>query len=217
MLDGHIAPELGDHVSEAFRPKFDAKTSRPGDVIVTTKGTVGRVAQIGPDDPEFVYAPQLCFFRTTGNGLNSRYLYYWFRSREFRDQATALKSQTDMADYINLADIRGLRLTLPTPASQRAVADVLGVLDDKIEANRRLVKTADALITTELDIAPTENWPTEAVSSLARFVNGGAFTKGASGKGRMVLRIAELNSGPGGSDGVQRARRYSGGQVGVPG
>ena len=37
------------------------------------------------------------------------------------------------------------------------------------------------------------------VSSLARFVNGGAFTKNASGTGRMVIRIAELNGGPGGS------------------
>jgi type I restriction enzyme S subunit len=34
------------------------------------------------------------------------------------------------------------------------------------------------------------------LSDLADFVNGGAFTKGASGSGKMVVRIAELNSGP---------------------
>ena len=38
-----------------------------------------------------------------------------------------------------------------------------------------------------------------AVSDIATFVNGGAYTKGASGTGRIVIRIAELNSGPGGS------------------
>lgn len=37
------------------------------------------------------------------------------------------------------------------------------------------------------------------LSSTAQFVNGKAFTKGASGTGRVVVRIAELNSGIGGS------------------
>ncbi len=37
------------------------------------------------------------------------------------------------------------------------------------------------------------------IADLARYVNGRAFTKGATGTGRMVIRIAELNSGPGGS------------------
>jgi type I restriction enzyme S subunit len=39
----------------------------------------------------------------------------------------------------------------------------------------------------------------KSIEDLAQYVNGRAFTKGASGKGRMVIRIAELNSGPGGS------------------
>jgi hypothetical protein len=39
----------------------------------------------------------------------------------------------------------------------------------------------------------------QPLSSLARFVNGRAFTKDATGTGKMVVRIAELNSGPGAS------------------
>jgi type I restriction enzyme S subunit len=37
------------------------------------------------------------------------------------------------------------------------------------------------------------------LTDVARFVNGKAFTKDASGTGRVVVRIAELNSGLGGS------------------
>ena len=33
--------------------------------------------------------------------------------------------------------------------------------------------------------------------NLGAYVNGGPYTKGASGSGRMVIRIAELNTGPG--------------------
>lgn len=42
-------------------------------------------------------------------------------------------------------------------------------------------------------------WEVKTIEDLARYVNGRAFTKGATGTGRMVIRIAELNSGPGGS------------------
>ena len=72
-----------------------------------------------------------CALRAVGEELNGDFLYYWFRSREFREQAAALKSQTDMADYINLADIRSLRITLPTPPEQQAIAEVLNVLDER--------------------------------------------------------------------------------------
>jgi type I restriction enzyme S subunit len=44
-----------------------------------------------------------------------------------------------------------------------------------------------------------EGWSSGSISEIARYVNGRNFTSGATGTGRMVIRIAELNSGPGGS------------------
>ena len=146
VRDGYLTPSLQDRVSEAHRQKFGSKTSAPNDVVVTTKGTVGRVAMIRPTDPEFVYSPQVCFFRCLDRSVEPRFLYYWFSGSEFRVQATGVKSQTDMADYINLADVRSLRITLPSPHEQRAIADVLGALDDKIESNRRRAEIAESLL-----------------------------------------------------------------------
>ena len=63
-----------------------------------------------PDGPDFAYSPQLCYFRPAASGpLRSRYLYYWFKSTQFWNQANALKGQTDMADYLSLSDIRCLK------------------------------------------------------------------------------------------------------------
>lgn len=199
VRDGYLMPSLQDRVAERLRPRFGSKTSAPNDVVVTTKGTVGRVAMIRTRDPEFVYSPQVCFFRCLDHSVEPRFLYYWFSSSEFHQQATGMKSQTDMADYINLADVRSLHITLPRPQAQRAIADVLGALDDKIESNRRLSSTCRELVRLELDIRQSDEWPTVPVSSLAAFVNGGAYTKGATATGRMVIRIAELNKGPGSS------------------
>ncbi|MCB1005959.1 MAG: hypothetical protein KDB35_17400, partial [Acidimicrobiales bacterium] len=75
----------------------------------------------------------------------------------------------------------------------------LGALDDKIESNRRMTDAIGQVIRLELDHCEGADWPHVPVSSLARFVNGGAYTKDATGTGRMVIRIAELNKGAGSS------------------
>ena len=138
VFDGKITPKFEDYVSEAFRPAMGLKISQPHDIVLTTKGTVGRVAMIPANAPEFVYSPQLCFFRVMPSGpVSARYLYYWFRSENFRSQARYRKNQTDMADYINLADIRSLIVELPPTEVRDATTAVLGVLDDKIAANER--------------------------------------------------------------------------------
>jgi type I restriction enzyme S subunit len=150
--DGFITPSFGDHVHENFRSKFAAKMSAAGDIVVTTKGTVGRVALMREDHPEFVYSPQVCFFRcSAGSGIAPEWLYFWFKGPEFMVQALGVQSQTDMAPYINLADMRSISITVPPMREQRAIADVLGALDDKIESNRRLCGVVDGLIRAELE------------------------------------------------------------------
>jgi len=203
VLDGKILPALEDYVSDAYRDSMGQKISQPGDVVLTTKGTVGRVAIMPSNSPEFVYSPQLCYFRLRpGSPLLARYLYYWFKSEQFWSQARSRKSQTDMADYLNLADIRSLEISLPELREQQAVTSVLGALDDKIAVNERIARSCDELRALRF-VDFIQSSPSKVIerplSSFADFVNGRAFTKNATGTGRMVIRIAEINSGPGGS------------------
>jgi len=146
VLDGSISPTFEDYVSDDFRSAMGTKISQPGDIVLTTKGTVGRVAIMPEDSAEFSYSPQVCFFRLDSNGiLDRRYLYYWFKSDAFWRQASYRKGQTDMADYINLADIRSLTIVVPPKHDQQAIAAVLGALDDKIALNERIGTLTDEL------------------------------------------------------------------------
>jgi len=81
VQQGQLTPTFGDHVLEKYRSKIADKVSRPRDVVVTTKGTVGRVALMSVDDSEFVYSPQVCFFRCLDDAIHPRWLYYWFTDR----------------------------------------------------------------------------------------------------------------------------------------
>jgi type I restriction enzyme S subunit len=142
VQDGRLEPSFGDHVRDEYRAKIGQKLSRAGDVVVTTKGTVGRVARIVSAHPQFVYSPQVCFFRSLDESIDPDWLYYWFRGPEFAAQATSVQGQTDMAAYINLADMRGMGIHVPAVEIQRGIARTLGALDDKIESNRKQIKLA---------------------------------------------------------------------------
>jgi hypothetical protein len=135
-----------DCFPEADLSRVGDKISQPGDVVFTSKGTVGRFAFVRPDTPRFVYSPQLCYWRALDAELiDPLYLFYWMCGPDFLGQYKGVAGQTDMAEYVSLADQRSMRLTLPPIDRQRAVARILGALDDKIELNRRMSHTLESM------------------------------------------------------------------------
>lgn len=175
VLDGRIIPAFTEFVRPEYREVMRGKVSRTGDVVLTTKGTVGRVAIIPEGVPEFSYSPQVCYFRTSeGSPLESRFLYYWLQSDRFRNQAAGMKGQTDMADYLNLADIGTLRIFPPPRAEQQAITEVLGALDNKVALNERIAETVLLLGKTRLDFETQNSGSIAAVSDVAQLIYGKA-------------------------------------------
>jgi len=194
VKDGRVSFDGPDSVSTAYSRQIGAKCATAGDVLLTTKGTIGRVAVVPDSPPPAVYSPQLCWFRVTrADVIQPRYLAYWLQSPAFLTQASYMQGNTDMAPYISLSDLRDSKIDLPSPGEQQAIAEVLGALDDKIAANTAVAKCADELMHFEFRAAPKGR--EVPLSATAEFINGKAFTKGASGTGRVVVRIAELNNG----------------------
>jgi type I restriction enzyme S subunit len=122
------------------------KISRPGDVVFTSKGTVGRFALVSQQTQQFVYSPQLCFWRSLApTKLLPEYLYYWMNSTEFLNQVGYLKGQTDMADYVSLRDQKKITATIPDTDSQRTIVDIIKPLDDRITLLRETNATLEAI------------------------------------------------------------------------
>jgi type I restriction enzyme S subunit len=145
-IDGGFQFADADYFPEQELGRVGNKISQPGDVVFTSKGTVGRFAYVADSTPRFVYSPQLCFWRALDRErLDSRWLFYWMQSGEFQEQCDGVKGQTDMADYVSLRDQRAMSLTLPPIGEQRAVGRLLGALDDKIELNRRVNQTLESM------------------------------------------------------------------------
>ena len=136
----------GDHLPECDAWKAGNKLSEVGDVVFTSKGTVGRFGYVTESIQRFVYSPQLCFWRSLDrSAIDPRFLFYWVQGKEFYQQYKSVSQKTDMAEYVSLSDQRSMEITLPFSGQQKAIAHILGTLDDKIELNRKTNETLEAM------------------------------------------------------------------------
>ncbi len=170
----------------------------PDDLLVARLGSVGRAARVLDIPQDAVFAGYLVRFRANGEVADPAFIGYQLRSPAWWDHVNAVRSGA-VQPTLNAQQMASFRFPQPPLAEQRGIAATLGALDDKIESNRRIIEMVPGLIRMKLCAALEGMSTSVAVADLADFVNGGAYTKGASGTGRMVIRIAELNSGPGGS------------------
>ena len=78
------------------------------------------------------------------DGVDQGYLHYCMASQEFVDFAMAGSTGTRMP-RANWEYVSRYNLSLPSLSKQRAIARVLGTLDDKIELNRRMNETLEEM------------------------------------------------------------------------
>lgn len=170
-----------------------------GDTVLSTVRP-DRRSMFYAKDPgaDWVVSTGFCTVTANSDVVDPKFLYYCLFTRKFTDYLVAHEKG---AAYpaVTADDIANAPILLPPLEQQRAIAATLGALDDKIESNRRTIALIPQLVRARVDASLSQASDRIAVAELARFVNGGAYTKGATGTGRMVIRIAELNSGPGGS------------------
>lgn len=135
----HIRPELAHRVR--------AKLAGPGDVAFITKGTVGRAGRLRAGQPQVVFAPQVAYLRVVNRAaLVPVFVFYLIRSHAFQAALDGVKTHGAMvADYVSISQQQEFRLRIPSIDSQRAIAHILGTLDDKIELNWRINETLEAM------------------------------------------------------------------------
>jgi type I restriction enzyme S subunit len=116
------------------------------DVVLTTRGTVGNVALFdGSVDFEHIRINSgMVLLRADQSKLLPRFLYQFVRSLVFKEQVAALTTGSAQPQ-LPIRDIRRVEIPLPPLSEQKAIAEVLGALDDKIELNRRMNATLEAM------------------------------------------------------------------------
>ncbi|MEQ9032432.1 MAG: restriction endonuclease subunit S [Aggregatilineales bacterium] len=133
------------YVSEKKANKLIQNTAYPGDLIFTQRGTIGQVAII-PNDakyPRYILSQNQMKLTPNPAKADTRFLYYLFVSPRSQELIQRGSIGSTIPGF-NLTQLRAFPLLIPPLDEQRAIAEILGSLDDKIEANRRMNDTLEA-------------------------------------------------------------------------
>ena len=111
-----------------------------GDVILTTRGTLGNVALYSDAIPFPVMRINsgMVTIKPDQAYLTSEYLYHFLRSELFQAQVRALQSGVAQPQ-LPIRDIKKIQFKYPNLPTQKRIARVLSAYDNLIENNRRRI------------------------------------------------------------------------------
>ena len=135
--------ELDEYIpSEDYDAWMRRGLPERGDVVMTTEAPLGEVAQL--DGRKVALAQRIITLRGKPGILDNTFLKYHMLSRFVQDQLHARAIGTTVLG-IKQSELRRVQLRMPPIPEQRAIAHILGRLDDRIELNRRMNETLETM------------------------------------------------------------------------
>lgn len=129
-----LVPVMGSFGITGYHNK--AKAKAPGVIIGRSGSSAGVVSFVNED-----YWPlNTCLFSTNFYGNNPKFVYYFLFTIDFISYNSGSAQPS-----LNRNQIYTIPISVPDGCLQDAIADILGALDDKIELNRRMNETLEAM------------------------------------------------------------------------
>jgi type I restriction enzyme, S subunit len=135
------------YISEDFADDMPRCVVGPDELVFPHRGAIGEVAIIPADHwRRYFLSSSLMKIRIDAKKADPLFVYYFFRSDVGRSEILRFGSQVGTPGIGQpLASLRQFKVPCPSLSEQRAIAHVLGLLDDKIDLNRRVNETLEAL------------------------------------------------------------------------
>ncbi len=171
-----ISTEL--YISQERYDEIRAKHGVPqkGDMLLTSVGTLG-IPYIVQDEVFYFKDGNLTWFYNF-EGLDSRYLYYWFLSPIGKMNIDS-KAIGSTQKALTIETLSKFEISLPPLEEQRRIAGILGAIDDKIENNRRINTNLELQAQALFDkLICDENLKYEYIANLEHSIETGRRPKG---------------------------------------
>ena len=133
-------------ITEDKAREFKRSTVKHGDLIFTCWGTIDQVGLIDERShyEEYVISNKQMKMTPDPVIADSRFLYYQFSSPKIRSWIVDNGIGSSVPGF-NLGMLKSIELNIPPLPEQKAIAHILGTLDDKIELNRKSNETLEAM------------------------------------------------------------------------
>ena len=120
---------------------------RKGDIVFSRVGSVDRRSLVRDEEDGWLFSGRCLRVRPNPDVIDSGYLSYFFGLPAFQDHMRSVAVGATMPS-LNTKILSDVDVLYPPLPEQRAIAHILGTLDDKIELNRRMNQTLEAMART---------------------------------------------------------------------
>lgn len=146
LKSGRLDLAESNHVSEEDFTKWTRRViPQANDLLFSYETRLGEAALM-PNGIRACLGRRMALLRPDESVVDPRFLIYYYLSPEFQRIIETNTIHGATVNRIGLATMPEWEVRIPELAEQRAIAEVLGALDDKIAANDRVVSSAEELM-----------------------------------------------------------------------
>ena len=131
-------------VSDADRDRLMRYTLKQGDIVFSRVGSVDRRALVREAEEGWLFSGRCLRVRVDQQKIQPEYLSWFFGLPGFREHVRRVAVGATMPS-INTKILGDVQVYFPPLPEQKRIAQILGTLDDKIELNRRMNATLEAI------------------------------------------------------------------------
>lgn len=117
---------------------------RAGDIVITREAPMGEVCMV-PTGLKCCLGQRMVMLRPDSRLCDPHYLLYSLQSPAVQHEILVNEGTGSTVSNLRIPLLKALRVQVPKLAEQRAIAHILGTLDDKIELNRRMNETLEGM------------------------------------------------------------------------
>ena len=145
IRDGRLDLSQPSYTTEKdYAQRVRRATPRAGDLVITREAPMGEVCMI-PEGLRCCLGQRMVLLRPSLVAADSRYLLYALQSEPVQQEIRSHDGTGSTVSNLRISLLEGLRIPGHPLSEQRAIAHILGALDDKIEVNRRMNATLEAM------------------------------------------------------------------------
>jgi type I restriction enzyme S subunit len=131
------------------KEKFDSlkrHQAKAGELLFPKVGTIGKVGILTPYDmrKEYLLSTNTMKLEVDESLADKNYIYYFFSSKEVSDHIIKI-SPNSVQPVFNFTALKNYEIPLPPLPIQRKISTILASLDEKIELNRQIAQTLEAI------------------------------------------------------------------------
>lgn len=135
------------YISAEFAKGLKSSNVYDGDLVFPHRGSIGEVGIItGGKEAHYILSSSLMKLTPNRKLADPLFIFYYFRSDIGKHELLKNASQVGTPGIQTpLTSLKSLDVYIPPLPEQRAIAGILGALDDKIELNRRMNCTLESM------------------------------------------------------------------------